>query len=415
MEKITVKNIPIGIKIKVTKKRLVSIPKIMYTKVKEFYHKQKDKIKNYVTEAEKKAALKEELNKFDVKRKELSQAKKEVKKSDEFTADNKKYYLEAIEEEIERIKNKRKKRKNKGLGVFSIGKLYVNKYISNQKEKSNKRKAKRELEKALKEQLEIEREEKELIERLAELNTEKTTLSIQIDEAIKNNPKLDEYYKSLSTKENTKEKTAEKKIIPITSMRKPSEKETKEIKKSSKFKKALAAIAVVAGLVTGVLVGNTPNVQEVPNTDVISLENGIVQESSNISLDDYVNLENGSKIFDSPTFDGKSGEIGTNGYDNNTLFKVNAVSYVDENNNVTLFNLVGQNEESRKNIQTAHEEFVKNNPNAVVNAVHITPYSDTETKVADNELGGWTKTSTAKISKVDLNKTNQQNLGGMTI
>lgn len=420
MDKITVKDIkkalPVGIKIKVTKKRLLSIPKLMYEKVKAFYHKTKEKFKNYVSEEEKKTALKSELNKFDEKRKELSKIKKQVKKQENFSADTKKYYLEAIEEEIERIKNKRKKRKKKGLGVFLIGKLYISKYINNQKEKVNKRKAKRELEKALREQLKIEQEEQELIERLSEINAEKEKISSQIDDSIKVNPKLEEYYKSLSSEEKTKEKEPEKKIIPITSVRKASEEEKAKIKKSQNFKKALAAIAVAAGLVTGALVGgNAPNVTQVPSAETVSVENGVAQETSNVSLSDYVNLENGSKIFDSPTFDGKSGEIGSNGYDDSTVFKINAVAYVDQNNHVTLFNLVGKNDESKKKIQSAHDEYLRNNPNAVINAFHITPYSDTETNVSDNELGGWTNVSFSKISKAEINKTQQQNLGGIAI
>ena len=118
MSQITVKELPIGIKIKVTKKRLLSIPKIIYEKVSSFYNTMKSKFNNYVSEDEKKAALKSELNKFDAKRKELADAKKAVKKSDDITPDDKKYYFEAIDEQLEKIKNKRKKRKQKGLGVF---------------------------------------------------------------------------------------------------------------------------------------------------------------------------------------------------------------------------------------------------------------------------------------------------------
>jgi len=416
MDKITVKELPLGIKLKVTKKRLLSIPKLMYKKVKEFYHNSKEKIKNYVTEDEKKSALKEELNKFDNKRKELANVKKQIKKQDELNSTDKKYYLEAIEEEIEKIKAKRKFRKQKGLGVFSIGKLYINKYISNQKEKANKRKAKKELEKSVKEQLKIEQKEKELREKLSKLGEEKVAIVQKQEETIKANPQLEEYSKKISSEE--KKTSTEKKIIPITSVRKATEEEKTEIKKSSKFKKAIAAISAIviaAGVALGAMSAaktNTIDTQSVTYTQENVLEE-IKKTNENFSLNDYVNLENGSKIFDSPTFDGKSGEIGTNGYDGNTLFKVNAVSYVDENNNVTSFNLVGQNEETRKNIQNSQIEFIKNNPNAVVHSIHVTPCNSTGEPELANELGGWTNTTKSQINKIDLNNINQQDLGGM--
>jgi len=236
------------------------------------------------------------------------------------------------------------------------------------------------------------------------------------EETIKANPQLEEYSKKISSEE--KKTSTEKKIIPITSVRKATEEEKTEIKKSSKFKKAIAAISAIviaAGVALGAMSAaktNTIDTQSVTYTQENVLEE-IKKTNENFSLNDYVNLENGSKIFDSPTFDGKSGEIGTNGYDGNTLFKVNAVSYVDENNNVTSFNLVGQNEETRKNIQNSQIEFIKNNPNAVVHSIHVTPCNSTGEPELANELGGWTNTTKSQINKIDLNNINQQDLGGM--
>jgi len=415
MDKITVKELPVGIKIKATKKRLLSIPKLMYQKVKMFYHNSKEKIKNYVTEEDKNIELNKKIDNLKNKKGELYTARRKMLKQEEFVSGDKKYLLEAIDEEIEKYVDKTVKLKNKGLGVFSIGKLYVSKYISNQKEKANKRKAKRELEKAVKEQLKIEQQEQELREKLEKLGGEKVALIQKQEEAIKANPQLEEYSKKINAEEKTT--SVEKKIIPITSVRKATEEEKAEIKKSSKFKKAIAAISAIA-IAAGVAIGamNAGTTNTIDNQPITYAQENIqeeVEKSEKITLNDYVNLENGSKIFDSPTFDGKSGVIGTNGYDGNTLFKVNAVSYIDESNSITSFNLVGREEEARKSIQNSQIEFIKNNPNAVVHSIHVTPCNSTGEPELDNELGGWTNTTNSQINKANLNNINQQNLGGM--
>ena len=414
MTKITVKELPIGIKIKVTKKRLLSIPKLVYNKVKEFYHSSKNKLKNYVTAEDKNAELSKKIDDVKAKKSELYSTRRKMLKNEEFVTGSKKYYFDAIEEEIDKIINKEIKLKNKGLGVFSIGKLYINKFINNQKEKANKRKAKKELEKALKEQMKIE---KELREKLEKLTNEKETLVSRTTETIKNNPKLEDYYKSIIS--DSKDNVSEKKIIPITATRKATEEEKAEIKKSNKFKKAIAAISaivVASGIALGGFhaantSGNIPS-NQVSYTENIEEKINLNQENE-IKLNDYIKLENGSKIFETSNFDGKSGEIGKNGYDNDTLFKINAISYTDDNNKTVIFNLVEQNNKKQE-VQASHDEYIKNNPNAVMSAIHVTPCNNDGTPELEQELGGWTNTSNAQINKVELNNIEQQNLGGMT-
>ena len=124
-------------------------------------------------------------------------------------------------------------------------------------------------------------------------------------------------------------------------------------------------------------------------------------------------LNSNKKIFETSNFDGKSGEIGQNGYDNDTLFKINAISYTDDNNKTVIFNLVEQNNKKQE-VQASHDEYIKNNPNAVMSAIHVTPCNNDGTPELEQELGGWTNTSNAQINKVELNNIEQQNLGGMT-
>ena len=113
MDKITVKDInkllPLGKKIKIRTKRAITLPKRIFAAVKNAYHNAKAKLESYVPEDVQKEALKQKIDKLEEKRKELASLKKQMKTQEEFTTGNKNYYLVAVEEELQRIRDKKKK------------------------------------------------------------------------------------------------------------------------------------------------------------------------------------------------------------------------------------------------------------------------------------------------------------------
>jgi len=205
MDKITVKDVkkllPMSVKIKITGKRTLAVPKRIFKAIKSFYQNTKTKLENYVPEEVKQDVLKQKIDKLEEKRKELDKIKEQMVKQEEFTTGNKKYYLEAIDEEIEKIKNKKITRKSKGLGKFALAKLTLSTYLSRRNEK-------RMLKKNVKKQIKIENEEAEIMSTLEEITTEKTERQDKIKAILDSNPDLVEYYNSLLEKnEEKKEKT----------------------------------------------------------------------------------------------------------------------------------------------------------------------------------------------------------------
>ena len=205
MEKITVKDInkllPMGKKIKIRTKRAIALPKRIFNSVKKAYHNAKAKLESYVPEDVKKEALKQKIGKLEEKRKELDKLKRQMKKQDEFTTGNKMYYLEAVEEELQKIRDKKKKRKSKGLGKFALAKLALSTYIKS-------RNKKRSLKKNFKQQLIIEKDELEIAEELEAAREAKSEKQEKIKAILDANPDLVEYYTSLIEKnEEKKEKT----------------------------------------------------------------------------------------------------------------------------------------------------------------------------------------------------------------
>jgi len=205
MDKITVKDVkkllPMSVKIKITGKRTLAVPKRIFKAIKSFYQNTKTKLENYVPEEVKQDVLKQKIDKLEEKRKELDKIKEQMVKQEEFTTGNKKYYLEAIDEEIEKIKNKKITRKSKGLGKFALAKLTLSTYLSRRNEK-------RMLKKNVKKQIKIENEEAEIMSTLEEITTEKTERQDKIKAILDSNPDLVEYYNSfLEKNEEKKEKT----------------------------------------------------------------------------------------------------------------------------------------------------------------------------------------------------------------
>ena len=201
MDKITVKDInkllPLGKKIKIKTIRAITLPKRIFNSVKEAYHNAKSKLENYIPEDVQKEALKQKIDKLEVKRKELDKLKRQMKKQEEFTTGNKNYYLVAVEEELQRIRDKKKKRKSKGLGKFALTKLALATYIKSRNEK-------RTLKKNLKQKLKIEKDELEIEEELKAARETKVEKQDKIKAILSANPELVEYYTELLEKNEEK-------------------------------------------------------------------------------------------------------------------------------------------------------------------------------------------------------------------
>ena len=203
MNKITVedikKELPLVIRIKASSKRAIALPKRIFNSVKNFYHNDKAKLENNITEETKTELLRQKIEKLDNKRAELRNLAGQMEQQDEFRIGNKNYYLEAVKEQIRKLDNKKIKRTKKGLGKFALAKITLSNYLAS-------RKAKASLKKSVKQQLKIEEEENKIIKELEEKATEKLERENKIKSILMSNPELVEYYTSLKEEEK-KEKT----------------------------------------------------------------------------------------------------------------------------------------------------------------------------------------------------------------
>ena len=143
---------------------------------------------------------------------------------------------------------------------------------------------------------------------------------------------------------------------------------------------------------------------------------------TSIKLGNYLTIENGSTIYQNSELNGNRGIIGMNGYDDETLFKVNAITYIDENGIETTFNVVQKSEQAKKLVEEHHKKYIENNTNIKVKNFHITPCDELGVPITKNQndidLGGWTNTDKSKIQNIDNNKVFMdayQSLGGKKI
>ena len=150
-----------------------------------------DKIKTAVLPSEEviQAKLEEtrekKLEKIDDKRQALETLKTEIEKDDETKIELKNCYLKQVDKEIEKLNKKTIKVSNKGLGVFALTKLTLEKikgnlknkwanYLEKRAEKKQAKKIeanKRILEDNLKEQLRIQEENKAILAEYPELES----------------------------------------------------------------------------------------------------------------------------------------------------------------------------------------------------------------------------------------------------
>ena len=367
------------------------------------------KLDKYITESRKEAFAKERLERLEKKIADGKALLEKMINDDEFFTEENLDFLIAFEDKIKKLETKKAKMQNKGLGIFALSKLAVQKMRMNFKENRRKRKQVRQIKQEVNSIYENQK-------RIEELQKEIEKYNNNISERIKKNPdlvnKINDNVEITKihtevTSDNDKEVTDI--VTKVTEIRIPSKEEKEVIKKSSRFKKALAAIALITGIAIGLSGSfNSKNVNNITPDDVLvdvppPIETSI-NENQEVKLGSYVNIDNGSIIYEKPNLDGNSGLIGTNGYDSNTLFKVNAITYVDENNNEITFNTVQQDDQNKNKIEEEHKKYLENNPNLEVKNFHITPCDELGNPMSDNELGGWTNSYNAKIKKVDMQK-----------
>ena len=139
---------------------------------------------------------------------------------------------------------------------------------------------------------------------------------------------------------------------------------------------------------------NTQSIVKTEINNVADQNNDDIKEEEKIGLGTYVKISNGSTIHERSDFTGKSGIIGTNGYDDDTLFKVNAITLKDGDKTVS-YNLVQKGKAKQAEVIKESKEYMKQHPNSVVTATHITPCDDLgipyEPNPKEAGFGGWIK------------------------
>lgn len=373
------------------------------------------------------------IEKIDEKRYELDRLKSALEDEDEYRIGENKYYLKEVKNELRKLDKKRINISKKGLSVFSISGLAISKIKNNINNKWKKYLENRNESKALKKSEKAKEQLLKNIEKLKVLKEEENNIlntypELKDEEIIHTVTKIDDG-KDIDTTES---------FIKVTQIKNPSKDEKEEIKKSSKFKQALAAMAVITGLaIGGMAISNTDvdiNNTSKENTDdniaqvqvetheekenVSSIIEDQKEEKTTLELGNYITIDNGSVIYETPTLNGNHGVIGQNGYNDETLFKVNAVTYLDNNNNEVSFNLVQKSEQSKKLTMEKYKKFIEQNPNAKIKNFHVTPCDELGMPVHGNELGGWTNSEKSKFENIDTNQITMdayQNLGGKVI
>ena len=208
MEKITVKDVKKHLstksKIKITGKKIFSLPKTMLNKTKQGYKNIKVKLNNFVEEEIKQEEKDKKVAKIDEKRKEQKEFIGQMEKQDEFRVGDKQYYLKAAKEELEKLNKKRIKRSKKGLGVFSLAKLTLVQIKKNTTTKINKIKEEKEQEQALSDKKEQKQILADNYKRSLELQKELLELQKENREILEQTPELNLYFNEL-VRENDNE------------------------------------------------------------------------------------------------------------------------------------------------------------------------------------------------------------------
>ena len=367
---------------------------------KEKFQSWKNGYKNYLEKvfpeilSEEKKTMKKKLSGI---KEEMDETLKIINKLKKDKNLNNSYYMKQVEDQRERLIDQHVKRYNKGLGIFSLSRLAIGQIVKKSIKKSS------EFAELIHKEI-LENKLKEKTDKSKDIKNKIKENNKKIEKIIKEDSNMNDYYRNL-----TETKIASVKVKKIDN------KKIDEIKNSNKYKKAIAAIAVI-GIAAGagasaINSGNTTNTEK-NKTDVLENNSPIVQEehinkntkeevNNNISLNSFVKLDEGSKMYETSKLEGKVGIIGMNGYNSDQLFKINAITYINSNNEITSFNLVQKDNDSKNKIIEQHKEYIKNNPNAIVLNFHIVPCDNYGIDdPSDMELGGWTNNEKSAINKI---------------
>lgn len=442
MDKITVKDVKQYLsmkgKISVTGKHAFSLAKQSFQKFKNGCKKLLNTIKEKTVQAKDKAidlttntvsdiktkilpneeiieqARQEQANKkienIDNKRNELKQFVGQMEQQDEYRIGTKNCYLKEVKQELRKLDKQRMNVSKKGLGVFALTKLTLSNMKNNIKNKWANYLQQKEENKNLDSIEKMKEIIKSNYERLKELKEEEKNIREKYPEI--NNEEVPNIVTNIN---DGKETEIAETYTKVKEIKNPDKDKKEEIKKSSNFKNALAAIALVTGI--ALTAGTVANINNKNNNDDLAINTPTkveynieqqkeIEQKENIQLGDYLTIENGSTIYQTPELNGSHGIIGTNGYDDSTLFKINAVTYVDENNNEVSFNTVQKDEQSKKLIEEEHKKYIENHPDLKIKKFHITPCDNLGIPIAQNQseidLGGWTDTNNSNIKNVEM-------------
>lgn len=409
-------------KLVVTGKYSLSVAKNFFEKYKQGYLKMinimREKIsesisniKYSITPSEEivQNTIGEKLSSLNTKRNELQKLIENMEEIEEYKIGLRNCYLKESQKELQNLDKKILNITNRGLGIYTLTKLAASKIIDNTKNRWNKHKEKVENQKKEKEITRIKNQLINNCEQLLKLKQEEKELLEKYPEINNSEPKS------------------------VEMIRKPSAEEKENIKKSGKLKKALISLTVAAGIaISSITISNISKDtdsnldNDLPTDNPTKVEEIVInddnKEEQKITLGNYLSVNEGSRIYENAELNGKQGIIGMNGYNSDTLFKVNAITYIDENGIEISFNLVQKDDKSKLQIEEQHKKYIENNKNLIVKNFHITPCDELGVPLSKNQndidLGGWTNTDKAGIQNIDNNKVfmnTYQSLGGKMI
>lgn len=157
-----------------------------------------EKLEKKVTEEEKQDYIDKKtsskLDKLDSKIEQGNNIANEMWKDEEYIIGGKSWILEAVEEKVEKLKNKKVKVERKKLGVFALSKIYVKKNFTNWMNKRKEAKIARKEEREKEEAIRNTQEDIELIksaqEEILRIQKEIQDRQDKINESLKKYPEL---------------------------------------------------------------------------------------------------------------------------------------------------------------------------------------------------------------------------------
>ena len=203
MEKVTMKEIKKSLslnkKIKVTGHKIFGFTKSKFEALKKGCQKSIEKVKKMVEVP--KEIQKEEKDKQIAKIKEKIDEKQELINRAKKDKSVDPYYVKMLREEKKKLENKRKIKRKKGLGVFTLAKLTLIQIKNNSVKKASE----------LKDKIAPKNKLNECVKKILELQKKEIKLKQEIASMISENPELRSYYiermNDLKNNEDTEEKS----------------------------------------------------------------------------------------------------------------------------------------------------------------------------------------------------------------